>query len=138
MWTPPPAFHTDFIQSPFPAVTLLHLLERARPDEFAGVPLDGTKAALETGVTWEPGQLQVATSEGLKDVAVTKFLVVVYYESRICGLETGTHHVYSDPAGDAAQRSSFETELFPVRRRGTVRVPIHRRRRARRKLELQA
>jgi hypothetical protein len=107
-----PAFHSDLIQSPFPAATLLHLLERARPDEFADVPLDGTKAGVETGITWEPGQLQVATSEGLKDVATTKFLVVVYYESRICGLESGTHHVYSDAEGKGVQRSSFETELF--------------------------
>lgn len=107
-----PAFYSDFVQSPFPAITLLHLLERTRPDEFVNVPLDGTKASLETGITWAPGELQVATSEGRRDVADTRFLVVVHYESRVCDLESGTHHVYSDAEGKGVQRSSFETELF--------------------------
>lgn len=107
-----PVFYSDFIHSPFPAATLLHLLEKARPDEFADVPLDGTKTGLETGIAWEAGQLQVATSAGQKDVAATKFLVVVHYESRVCELESGSHHVYADAEGNAVQRSAFEAEMF--------------------------
>jgi len=107
-----PVFFSDFIHSPLPAATLLHLLERIRPEEFAEVPLDGTKKQIETGITWEPGQLQAATSSGRRDVAFLGFLVVVYYESRACELASGTHHSYAGSDGTEVQRSTFEAEIF--------------------------
>ncbi|MDY7095734.1 MAG: restriction endonuclease [Acidobacteriota bacterium] len=107
-----PVFFSDFIHSPFPAATLLHLLERIRPEEFTEVPLDGTKKQIVTGITWEPGQLKAATSSGRRDVAFVGFLVIVYYESRVCELTSGTHHSYSGSDGTEVQHSTFEAEIF--------------------------
>lgn len=107
-----PVLFADFIRSPFPPMTLFHLVERTEPERFAEVPFDGTKKQVEFSVAWRPGELQAATSEGRLDVAMVSFSALVSYESRVCELESGSHQVYSDPEGNTVQRSTFEAEMF--------------------------
>jgi hypothetical protein len=107
-----PVLFADFIHSPFPPMTLFYLVERTEPERFAEVPLDGTKKQVEFSIAWSPGDLQAATSEGARDVAMVSFSALVSYESHVCELESGSHHVYADADGKTVQRSSFETEMF--------------------------
>jgi len=114
-WAPSvedPVCYEAKTKSPFAVRDYLPLLEATHPELFFGVPFDGTKVELEFPIHWNRGELQVATTDGRKDVHLLKLVANVSYQSAVCDLKTGVHHEYSNSEGTRIQHTAFNTELF--------------------------
>lgn len=105
-------FYHDKHRSPFPIRDYIPLLERTHPSMFEGVPFDGTKVDLEFPIQWNPGELQVAMTNGKKSVHFTKLVATVSYQCALCDTNSGVHHEYASPDGTIVQHTAFNTELF--------------------------
>lgn len=105
-----PMFSCDWIKSPFPISVFVPILEAAEPDRFSDVPIDGTKVDVELPITWENGQLTLATTEGSRSVYLIELTVAASYQSAVCELSSGLHHEYKGTDGTRIQHSSFQSE----------------------------
>jgi hypothetical protein len=105
-----PMFSCDWIKSPFPISAFVPILEAAQPDRFVAIPLDGTKVDIEILVSWDTGELTLATTNGSRSVSLIELTVTASYQSAVCDISSGAHHEYKGPDGVRIQHSSFRPE----------------------------
>jgi len=103
-------FSCDWIKSPFPIGDFVPILEAAQPDRFAAIPLDGTKTDIELPISWNKGELTLATTNGPRSVYLIELTVTASYQSAVCDISSGAHHEYKGPDGVSIQHSAFRSE----------------------------
>jgi hypothetical protein len=108
-------FHSDLVESPFPAEVFVQMLEQAEPERFWRVPLDGIKTRLALNLDCAKADFYAATSAGHKKVFWVSLSVLVSYETRSFALNESVHHAYEGPERHAVQVSLFEGEILGAR-----------------------
>lgn len=99
-----PSFHAEFIDSPFPPVALLFLYERAYPERFADVPLDGTVKPVVANITWRHGELLL----GDIPIRLVRITADCHYENEVT--DNGIHVRYAKPGNCAIEHSVYESQ----------------------------
>jgi hypothetical protein len=107
-----PVFYHSRVESPFPTSVFFQLLELHDPKAFRDVPLDGTKTKLGFTVTFPQGDLWVVSNDVRRDVHQVVINGQVSYQSAVCPLDDGQHHLYSVPGEQTIQHTTFTTTLM--------------------------
>ena len=121
-----PVFYHKLIHSPFPAATLLSIVEEVQPEAFDDVPLNGTPKVVTLTVDFSSstGDARLLVKwidhnrhDCLTEVSYVRLTVTVAYRTAVRDLDSGVHHVYKGPEGTEIKHSHFDTEWLglPVR-----------------------
>jgi hypothetical protein len=120
-------FFHDLVASPFPAAMFLQFLELTQSNRFWSIPLDGRRTRMEFDIdaTAEDliplplgvprgnrTKLGIKLSEEFVVVRRLRISALVSYESAVCRLDEGKHHVYTSADGSRIQHTTFETGVF--------------------------